>query len=50
MVKDYYIVDKEWQVLKKLVTLQKQEDGKFQCECEILTLFLPYQVIWITVQ
>ena len=50
MVKDHYIVDKEWQVLRKLVNIRKKENGKFQHECEILTFSLPYQVIWITVQ
>ena len=39
MVKGHYIVDKERQVLRKLVNIQKRENGKFQCECEILTFF-----------
>ena len=50
MVKDHYIVNKERQVLRKLVNIKKQENGKFQCECEILTFSLPYQLIWIRVQ
>ena len=50
MVKDHYIVDKEQQVLRKLVNIQKQENGKFQHECEILTFSLPYRLILKTVQ
>ena len=49
MVKDHYIVDKEQQVLRKVVNLQKQYNGKFQRECEISTFSFLYQVIWITV-
>ena len=49
MVKDHYIVDKEQQVLRKLVNLREWEDGKFQSECEILAFYLPYQMVWILV-
>ena len=44
MVKDHYIMDKERQVVRKLVKLRKQEDGKFNSECEILTFCLPYKL------
>ena len=50
MVKGHYIVNKERQVLRKLFNIQKQENGKFQCECEILTFFYSINLIWITAQ
>ena len=50
MVKDHYIVDKERQVLEKLVNLGKWEYGKFDSECEILTFSLPYQIVQLLVQ
>ena len=49
VVKDHYIMDKERQVLRKIVNLRKREDGKFDSECEFLTFSLLYQIVWLLV-
>ena len=43
-------MDKERQVLRKIVNLRKREDGKFDSECEFLTFSLPYQIVQLLVQ
>ena len=49
MIRDHYIVDKEQQVLRKLVNLRKWENGKFNSKSEFLTDYLPYHKVWLAV-